>query len=374
MGSSRTGDVFDATLNSRRALLAAALALLLAAGALTGLGQLAQLGRVARAARHAEKLWLVPCLSGQLLAYLGYIFGYHDAASADGGPRFDYRTTAKIVVFGAGASVLGASVGGLAVDYWALRRTGTRPHVASRRVLAVGTIEWTVLAIYAWSAAALVLLLGLRAPAPMAISWLCVVPACVLGALWFTSSKRVARFVNLPRARDVPKHRRTARLLITIQNKVRVGFSDAVAGVIFVRHLLAHPLRYPGGAIGYPIYWAGDMLTLYSAIRAFGADPNVIAVVLAYATSFVISALPLPAGGAGGIEATITVSLHAIGIPLASAVLAVLVFRVITFWLPIVPALVLLPAIRRLHDKLPAVPHSERDRDERLSFRPAGTR
>jgi uncharacterized membrane protein YbhN (UPF0104 family) len=88
----------------------------------------------------------------------------------------------------------------------------------------------------------------------------------------------------------------------------------------------------------------------------------------------VISALPLPAGGAGGIEATITVSLHAIGIPLASAVLAVLVFRVITFWLPIVPALVLLPAIRRLHDKLPAVPHSERDRDERLSFRPAGTR
>lgn len=44
------------------------------------------------------------------------------------------------------------------------------------------------------------------------------------------------------------------------------------------------------------------MLTLYGALRAFGVHPNVITMVLAYATSYVISALPLPAGGAGGIE------------------------------------------------------------------------
>jgi uncharacterized membrane protein YbhN (UPF0104 family) len=359
------------SLNRRKALIAVALAVLLAGGAMSGLGEVAHLSEIERAARRADKVWLGPALFGQLLAYLGYILAYHDAARADGGPRFGYPTTAQIVVFGAGASILGASVGGLAVDYWALRRTGIKPHVASRRVLAVGTIEWTVLSMYACAAAALVLVFDLKAPIIMALAWVCAVPCCVAGALWFTSPGRVERFRNPPRRPHRPDQNRIIGLLVTIDNKVRTGFGDAISGVIFVRHLLSHPLRYLGGAIGYPIYWAGDMLTLYAAVRAFGGDPNVIALILAYATSFVVSALPLPAGGAGGIEATITLTLHTIGIPLASALLAVLVYRLITFWLPIIPALALLPRIRRLHEKLPSVPLTERDPDERISFRPA---
>lgn len=359
------------SLDKRKALIALVLAVLLGGGAITALGQAAHLGELERAVRGAHKLWLIPCLFGQLLAYLGYILAYHDAARADGGPRFSYPTTAHIVVFGAGVAALGASVGGLAVDYWALRRTGTAPHVAGRRVLAVGTIEWTVLSVYACIAAALALVLGLHVPLVMSIGWLCVVPSCVLGAMWFTSPRRVERFINPePRAHQ-PHHGRIVRLLIKIENKLRLGLDDAIAGVIFVRHLLSHPLRYLGGTIGYPIYWAGDMLTLYSAVRGFGGDPNVIALIVAYATSFVISALPLPAGGAGGIEATITLALHAIGIPLASALLAVLVYRLITFWLPIVPALAILPRIRTLHETLTSVPHTKRDPDERISFRPA---
>jgi uncharacterized protein (TIRG00374 family) len=372
-GRDRNGATSDdgISLDKRKALIALLLALLLAGGAITALSQVAQLGKLEHAARHADKLWLAPCLFGQLLAHLGYILAYHDAARADGGPQFDYLTTAKIVVFGAGASVLGASVGGLAVDYWALRRSGTEPHVASRRVLGVGTIEWTILSIYAWAAALLVLSFGIQAPTGMALAWLCAVPAAVTGAMWFTSPRRIERFVNLPQRPHRPGHGRVARWLITIHNKVRIGLDDSIAGVIFVRHLMSHPLRYVGGTIGYPIYWAGDMLTLYSAIRGFGGDANVIALILAYATSFVISALPLPAGGAGGIEATITLSLHAIGIPFASALLAVLLYRLITFWLPIIPALALLPRMRRLHQKLPAVSHTKRDPDERISFRPA---
>ncbi|HZE06760.1 MAG TPA: lysylphosphatidylglycerol synthase transmembrane domain-containing protein, partial [Solirubrobacteraceae bacterium] len=359
------------SLDRRKALIALVVAVLLAGGAITGFGQLAHLGRLERAVRQADKLWFIPCLIGQLLAYVGYILAYHDAARADGGPRFNYRTTAQIVIFGAGASVLGASVGGLAVDYWALRRTGTEPHVASRRVLGVGTIEWTVLSIYAWSTALLVLVFALHAPVGMALGWLFAVPACVGGAMWFTSPRRVERYVN-PEQRPVqPEHNRIVRVLIKVENKLRTGLDDGIAGVIFVRHLISHPLRYLGGTIGYPIYWAGDMLTLYAAVRGFGGDPNVIALILAYATSFVISALPLPAGGAGGIEATITLSLHAIGIPFATAVLAVLVYRLITFWLPVIPALALLPRMRRLHETLPSVPHTQRDSDEEISFRPA---
>jgi uncharacterized membrane protein YbhN (UPF0104 family) len=362
------------SIDRRKALIALLAAVLLGGAALTGLGQIAHLGRLERAFHQAAKLWLIPCLAGQLLAYLGYILAYHDAASADGGPRFSYPTTARIVVFGTGASVLGASVGGLAVDYWALRRSGTKPHVAARRVLGVGTIEWTVLSAYAWSAALLVLILGYQAPLAMLLAWLIVVPVCISAALWFTSPRRAMHFVEPLKREPSPSRGRIGRLLVGIEFKLRQSLHDSVAGVIFVRHLLSHPLRYAGGAIGYPIYWAGDMLTLYAAIRLFGGHVNVISLVVAYATGFVVSALPLPAGGAGGIEATITVTLHAIGVPYASAILAVLTYRLITFWLPILPAIALLPSIRRLHEKLPSIPHTERDPDEKISFRPAGSR
>lgn len=358
------------SIDKRKALLAAGLAAVLAAGAFTAVGQAAQFGRLGGVLSRADKAWLPVCLLGQLLAYLGYMLAYRDVARASGGPRFDLPTTARIVVFGTGASVLGASVGGLAVDFWALSRTGTKTHVATRRVLAVGTIEWTVLSVYACGAALLVLVTGAPAPAAMALAWLGAVPACVLGALWFTSPRRVQRFVDPQPSRTAPTAGHLARAVAGIRDKAWLALDDAIAGVLLVRHLLAHPVRYRGGAIGYPIYWAGDMLTLYAAVRAFGGPVNLIALVLAYATSYVISALPLPLGGVGGIEAAMALALHAVRIPLAPALLAVFVYRIVTFWLPVIPAMLLLPSLRRLNQTLPSVPHTPPDADEAISFRP----
>jgi uncharacterized protein (TIRG00374 family) len=236
-------------------------------------------------------------------------------------------------------------------------------------VLALGTIEWTVLSAYACAAAAIVLVAGYRAPLAMSLAWLTVVPACATLALWFTSPVRVRRFTRLPQ-RSSEESSGLARALSWTRQRLEAGLADAIAGVVLVRHLLAHPVRYHGGALGYPIYWAGDMLVLYAALRGFGVHPQVVPLVLAYATSFVISALPLPAGGAGGIEAGMALALSSIGIALAPALLAVFVYRLVTFWLPIVPALILLPSVRQLQRELPSVPHTQPDRDETISFRP----
>ena len=97
----------------------------------------------------------------------------------------------------------------------------------------------------------------------------------------------------------------------------------------------------------------GDLLTLYAALRAFGVDDvHLAALVLAFATGYVATALPLPGGGSGGIEAALAFSLHAVGVPLAPALLAALVYRFFTFWLPILPALVLFPSIGGLDAEL----------------------
>ena len=48
------------------------------------------------------------------------------------------------------------------------------------------------------------------------------------------------------------------------------------------------------------------------------------------------------------------------GIAVAPAPLATLVYRAFTLWLPVFPALALLPQVRKLDRELPTVPHTAR--------------
>jgi lysylphosphatidylglycerol synthase-like protein len=91
---------------------------------------------------------------------------------------------------------------------------------------------------------------------------------------------------------------------------------DAIGGLAYVRPALRHAIRHRSGVLGYSLYWAGDMLTLYACIRAFGADLRIVALVLVYATAYVATALPLPVGGAGGVDAAFALTLNAVGVRL----------------------------------------------------------
>jgi uncharacterized protein (TIRG00374 family) len=145
--------------------------------------------------------------------------------------------------------------------------------------------------------------------------------------------------------------------LVWLWAQARSGLADAVGGVLVVRHLLTHPRSHPAGILGFAIYWFGHLFTLYVAMRAFGVDDIGLAtLVLAFATGYVATALPLPGGGSGGIEAALAFSLHAVGVPLAPAFLAALVYRFFTFWLPIVPALALFPTVKSLDRELAHIP------------------
>jgi uncharacterized membrane protein YbhN (UPF0104 family) len=72
------------------------------------------------------------------------------------------------------------------------------------------------------------------------------------------------------------------------------------------------------------------------------------ALIVAYATGYIASRRSLPAGGAGIVEVLMTFALVWVGLPLAPALASVLVYRLFNFWLPIVPALALLPSVKRL--------------------------
>jgi uncharacterized membrane protein YbhN (UPF0104 family) len=342
-------------LGGRRALVALAVAILLAVGSVSLIGQAADFDELSRALRRADREWFPICVAGLVAAYAGYMLGYREVARMHGGPRLPLWAVARIVGIGFGANVLGSAAGGLAVDFWALRRAGAGTHESARRVLGFNTLEWALLGAFA-TVAAVVVLAGRGAGAPLAMTlpWLVVVPFCYAGAAWVSSPKRVRRFTRVSEQEPANRGRGAGARARRLRVQAKRGLADAIGGVSVVRHLLTRPFSHPAGVFGFAVYWFGHLLTLYAALRAFRVTDLALAgLVLAFATGYVATALPLPAGGSGGIEAALAFSLHGVGVPLAPALLAALVYRFFTFWLPIVPAVLLLPTVKHLNEELP---------------------
>jgi len=338
----------------RKAVITGVIAAVLAIGAVALLGEVAHYDRILAALRDANKAWFPVCILGESIAYTGYILAYRDLARADGGPELEYWQVARIVGLGFGAYVIGSSAGGLAVDFWALNRAGADPHESGRRVLALNTLEWFILGSFAcFAAIAVIAGAGEVVPLGMTIGWLTVVPLCVAAGAWVSSPRRIDRLSALPEDEEPKEKGRDPRAWTKwTWVKLRKGLADAIGSLHYLRYVLARPRRYPAGVFGFGVYWIGHLITMYAALRAFSVHLGPADLVLAYATGYVITSAPLPAGASGASEATTAFALHAVGVPLASALLAVFAYRFFTFWLPIIPAVGLLSIIPKLAREL----------------------
>ena len=88
------------------------------------------------------------------------------------------------------------------------------------------------------------------------------------------------------------------------------------------------------------------MAALGFSFRAFGGHPAVAVLVLGYFLGTLGSLLPLP-GGIGGVEGAMIGCFVAFGIPAGQAVIVVLAYRAISFWLPTLPGIAGYFALRR---------------------------
>jgi uncharacterized protein (TIRG00374 family) len=85
------------------------------------------------------------------------------------------------------------------------------------------------------------------------------------------------------------------------------------------------------GALGY---WAWDNAVLWATFQAFDYSPPITVILMGYLIGQLGGLLPLP-GGLGGIDGGLIGTLIVYGTPAAVTVAAVLVYRVILFWLPL---------------------------------------
>jgi uncharacterized protein (TIRG00374 family) len=100
------------------------------------------------------------------------------------------------------------------------------------------------------------------------------------------------------------------------------------------------------GLLGAIAYWGLDIATLWAALHAFGNPPPFAPIVMAYFVGQLANVIPLP-GGVGGVEGGMIGALLAFGAQGSLAVLGVLAYRVISFWLPTLPGAIAYLRLRR---------------------------
>ena len=80
-----------------------------------------------------------------------------------------------------------------------------------------------------------------------------------------------------------------------------------------------------------------DLLSFDLVFLALRYQPGFGPLAVAYAAANIASAIPLTPGGLGVIEVTLVAVTVGFGAPRATAVLAVLGYRIVEFWLPLIP-------------------------------------
>lgn len=99
--------------------------------------------------------------------------------------------------------------------------------------------------------------------------------------------------------------------------------------------LAREPKRLALIILGCATTTLGAALALYASIAAFGGDVSFITVtIVTMVGGTLASAAPTP-GGVGAVEAALIGGLAAFGVPAAVAVPAVLLYRILTCWLPV---------------------------------------
>jgi uncharacterized membrane protein YbhN (UPF0104 family) len=101
--------------------------------------------------------------------------------------------------------------------------------------------------------------------------------------------------------------------------------------------VLQSPVKLAQGVGGNLLTTLAYTAALDASLRALGGEASFAVLALVFLTGNTLgTAIPTP-GGLGAVEAALVAGLGAAGVPASIAVPAVLLFRIVTFWLPLLP-------------------------------------
>ena len=283
----------------------------------------------------ANPIWIGVAIGFNVLAYATYIALFKAVVSGDA-LRLTWTETYEINMAGVAATLLfsAGGAGGVALTYWALRKAGMARRDVGRRMVAFVSLHY---AFYPLALIVCGLLLRTGLVSGEDSVELTIVPAAVAGlliAIGFLIAlipsdleRRLAPYANGEKARSF------VRSAAKIPTTIAEGFRFALG-------LFAHPSRGGLALIGAAGFWAFSIAVLWASFHALGVKVPLAVVIQGYFLGMVANLFPLAPAGVGAVDAGMIGAFVLFGIPEETVFPAILVFRLISFWMPIPPGVV----------------------------------
>jgi uncharacterized protein (TIRG00374 family) len=264
----------------------------------------------------ADPVWLLVAVALEVASSFSYVLMFRPVFCP--GMGWAESTEIGLSEVGMGSIVPASGAGGLALGAWVLNRRGMPADKIARRSVAFFIIKSSVNFV---AVAVVGVLLATQLVGPRLSPWLTVLPAA-LSALTIGAVFVVARLGEGER----PTGGRIKRAWATVRRSIVGGFATAVEAI-----KAGDPLLF-AGAIGY---WAFDNAVLWATFQAVGDAPPLSVILMGYLIGQMGGLLPIP-GGIGGIEGGLLGTLVVYGAHADATVAAVLAYRLILFWIPLV--------------------------------------
>jgi uncharacterized membrane protein YbhN (UPF0104 family) len=287
------------------------------------------LGDVRMRLADADPGWLLLAVALEALSCASYVLMFRPIFCR----QMSWRTTWEIALaeLGVGSIIPASGAAGVALGAWVLRRNGMPAERIARRSVAFLLIKSSVNFV---AVAVLGTLMAVGIIGPHRSLLLTALPAVLSVGL-------IALVLLVPRLGPGAEPPADASVLRRALSAVRRALITGTAEAIDI--LRSRDPLVITGAIGY---WAFDNAVLWATFHAVGVSIPLSVLLMGYLIGQLGGLLPIP-GGVGGIDGGLIGTLVVYGAPAAATAAAVLAYRLILFWLPLLGGAVAFAALRR---------------------------
>ena len=305
--------------------------------------EVADLGSAFDKLGEADEAWIALAIAFELVAFGTYVALFRGVVGGDVLP-LTWREAYEINMAGLAASRLlsGGGAGGIALTYWALRKAGMQARDSGKRMVAFIGLQYIFypLALIVFG----VLLRTGVLPGDNAIE-LTVIPAAIAGVVLILGilaalipadfDRRIARLTRGSERRQ-EWARRLALIPATVGDGMRMTFD-----------LIAHPSRGGLAVAGSIGFWGAQIAILWASFEAFGVSVPIAVLIQGFFLGMLANLIPFAPAGVGAVDAGMIGAFFLFGLPHAEVFAAILIYRVVAFWLPLLPGIIAFFQLRK---------------------------
>lgn len=336
--------------STKRMLQTGAVVLILLVGIYFLFPKLVGLGDAVGKLDDADPVWIGVAILFSIASYATYIALFKAVVGGEA-LRLTWNETYQINMAGVAATLLfsAGGAGGVALTYWALRKAGMKRREVARRMIAFVTLHY---AFYPLALIVFGLLLRTGVLNGENSVELTIIPAAVAGIMLVVGALITLIPADVEGKLMPYAHGAHTRSFVEWASRVPETLGD---GFRFALGLFTHPRKGGLAVLGAAGFWAFNIGVLWASFHSLGIHVPLAVVVQGFFLGMVANLFPLAPAGVGAVDAGMIGAFVLFGLPEETVFPAILIFRLVSFWMPIPPGVVaffqLRNTVRRWEDE-----------------------